>query len=74
MNCYVEPVFTLDADFVVVSSQLDALRETLVSKGFSVSTFAHSIKAQAPESELRLQFTTDARYQAFPARASERES
>ena len=33
----------------------------------------HSLNARAPESDLRLQFTTDPRYQAFPKRATERE-
>jgi hypothetical protein len=50
VNCYVEPVYTLDADIVA---------------------------EQAPHadasSQLRIQFTTDARYQAFLSRATEAE-
>ena len=52
VNCYVEPVYTLDADIVVVGANLPA---------------------QAPGSKLRIQFTTDQRYQAFPARSVEAE-
>jgi hypothetical protein len=48
VNCYVEPVYTLDADLVVVAPSPPEL---------------------APGSELRIQFTTDERYQAFPARS-----
>ena len=73
VNCYVEPVYTLDADFVVIASQTAALERQLVARGFSVQTFPHSLNAQAPESELRIQFTTDPRYQGFPDRAQERE-
>ncbi|MGH9556113.1 MAG: hypothetical protein ACRD2Y_09865 [Terriglobales bacterium] len=73
VNCYVEPVYTLDADFVVIASQTAALETQLVTRGFSVQTFPHSLNAQAPESELRIQFTTDPRYQDFLGRAEERE-
>ncbi len=51
VNCYVEPVYTLDADIVVIASSLPKL--------------AAFLNARAPESELRFQFTTDQRYQAF---------
>jgi hypothetical protein len=57
VNCHVEPVYTLDADVVVTPSHLPKLT-------------AHF---KAPESDLRIQFTTDERYQAFPARATEAE-
>lgn len=58
VNCYADPVYTLDADFVVVSSNLPMLS-------------AHLQKQGSPESELRIQFTTDERYQAFLPRAVE---
>jgi hypothetical protein len=41
VNCCVEPVYTLDADFVVVSSSLDILKptkKTAVSRLKSIST------------------------------------
>ena len=56
VNCYVEPVYTLDADIVVPSEQ-----------------HAHSLNATTPHSDLRIQFTTDERYQPFLARSVESE-
>lgn len=50
VNCYVEPVYTLDADLVIIAEHLPALN-----------------------SQLRIQFTTDPRYQDFPLRSSKRE-
>ena len=35
--------------------------------------YPHSLNAQAPRSDLRIQFTTDERYQAFLARSVESE-
>ena len=55
VNCYVEPVYTLDADLVVITASLPQLTEHLDVQGFI--------------SELRIQFTTDERYQGFPARS-----
>jgi hypothetical protein len=57
VNCYVEPVYTLDADIVVIAANLPKLTAHLAE----------------PESDLRIQFTTDERYQTFPARATEAE-
>ncbi|MGC9969224.1 MAG: hypothetical protein ABSE56_01420 [Bryobacteraceae bacterium] len=59
VNCYVEPVYTLDADIVVIASSLPKLSAQL------------SVNALAPGSALRIQFTTDERYQAFLARSVE---
>jgi hypothetical protein len=73
VNCYVEPVYTLDADFVVVTGKQADLKRELIRRGFSVDELAHSLNAQAPESELRIQFTTDPRYQSFLQRAREKE-
>ncbi|MGH9791875.1 MAG: hypothetical protein ACRD5W_11750 [Candidatus Acidiferrales bacterium] len=73
VNCFVEPVYTLDADFVLIAARRDALKRELVQSGFSLEEFAHSLNAHAPESELRIQFTTDPRYQEFVTRAEEKE-
>ncbi len=54
VNCYVEPVYTLDADLVT-----------------RFEDHPHSLNATAPGSQLRIQFTTDSRYQAFLSRATE---
>lgn len=73
VNCDVEPVYTLDADIVAVAENLEKLSQHLRSEGFVLEAHEHSVNASRPGSELRIQFTTDPRYQAFPARAEERE-
>jgi hypothetical protein len=65
VNCYVEPVFTLDADIVVVSSRLAEISQSLRDAGFALETFAHSLNANMPGSQLRIQITLDDRYQDF---------
>jgi hypothetical protein len=55
VNCYVEPVYTLDADLVVSAASLPELTTHLEAQDFKTG--------------LRIQFTTDERYQAFPARS-----
>lgn len=73
VNCYVEPVYTLDADIVVLATNLPGLSEHLRKQGFKTEDHPHSINVQAPGSKLRLQFTVDERYQAFLPRAVEEE-
>ncbi len=65
VNCYVEPVYTLDADLVVVSDRLEAITRDMRAAGFSVQEFPHSVNANMQGSDLRIQLTTDQRYQAF---------
>jgi hypothetical protein len=65
VNCYVEPVYSLDADIVVIASALPAIKDELVRAGFSVDAFPHSLNAQMAKSDLRIQFTLDPRYQDF---------
>ncbi|MFS8086874.1 MAG: hypothetical protein ACMG6H_14670, partial [Acidobacteriota bacterium] len=67
VNCYVEPVFTIDADIVVASTKLPAIRAELMVNGFAVEEHEHSVNAQMKGSELRIQFTIDERYQKFLA-------
>jgi hypothetical protein len=71
VNCYVEPVYTLDADIVVIAARLPDLTAHLEGQGFETEVHAHSVNALAPGSELRIRFTTDERYQPFPARSAE---
>jgi hypothetical protein len=73
VNCYVEPVYTLDADLVVIASNLAKVAAHLGEQGFKTEEHAHSVNALAPGSQLRIQFTTDERYQAFLVRAAEAE-
>lgn len=65
MNCYVEPVYTVDADVVVSASQLPAIKKDLNGAGFSTQEFTHSLDAQMAGSNLRIQLTSDERYQDF---------
>ena len=73
VNCYVEPVYTLDADLVVIASGLSELSAHLREQGFRIEEHPHPVNAMAPGSDLRIQFTTDERYQAFLARSVEAE-
>jgi hypothetical protein len=65
VNCYVEPVFTLDADLVVVSTKLEEIKSELATAGFSLQQFPHSLNATMKGSQLRIQFSLDPRYQEF---------
>jgi len=65
VNCYVEPVYTLDADIVVVSTELPAIRNDLVAASFTVEEFPHLLNAKMAGSDLRIQFSLDPRYQDF---------
>ena len=73
VNCYVEPVYTMDADFVAITENQDAIRTDLRMAGFAIQEFPHSFNAKKSASKLSLQFSTDLRYQDFPARAQPRE-
>jgi hypothetical protein len=65
VNCYVEPVYTMDADLVVASSSLQGIQSELSAAGFQITKHEHSVNAQMKGSDLRIQFTTDPRYQDF---------
>jgi len=73
VNCYVEPVYTVDVDLVVVAANLERIGRELEPAGFRVKKFEHSMNAQRPESKLNVQFTTDPRYQEFLDSAAKRE-
>jgi hypothetical protein len=68
VNCYVEPVYTLDADIVVIAASLPKLSLHLQEQGFHMEEHPYSVNARAPGSDLRIQFTTDERYQPFVTR------
>ncbi len=65
VNCYVEPVFTIDVDIVVAADKLEAIWAELAAADFSIKEFPHSLNAARRESQLRIQLTTDPRYQEF---------
>ncbi len=71
VNCYVEPVYTVDVHLVVVAANLERIGLELAR--FRVKTFEHSMNAQRPGSQLNVQFTTDVRYQEFLEGVTERD-
>src|SRR2546423_7423187 len=73
VNCYVEPVYTVDADIVVVTEHLSAIADELRTAGFGVQQFEHSLNARKAAGQLNIQFTQDERYQKFIARAQPRQ-
>lgn len=73
VNCYVEPVYTIDADVVVAAQNLAAIAEELTAAGFRLEQFTHSLNAKKEPGKLNVQFTQDDRYQSFIARAKPRE-
>jgi hypothetical protein len=73
VNCYVEPVYTVDADIVVVAQRLAAIGDELAAAGFRLEKFADSPIAKKASGKLNIQFTQDARYQSFIARAHPQE-
>ena len=74
INCYVEPVYTMDAAFALAAAHLDAVRQRLATLGCKVEDHAHSLNALRPGSQLSIQFTKDERYAGFPSRAEIRET
>jgi len=68
VNAYVDPLVSLDLDLAVASEQSDQI-EALLSSHYKVSRFPHSLNIELPESALRVQIQTDARYGAFAGRA-----
>ena len=73
VNCYVEPVYTVDLNLVVVAANLERIGRELEPAGFRVEKFEHPMNAQRSGSKLNVQFTTDPRYQEFLDGATERE-
>ena len=53
---------------VVIAASLPKLALYLREQGFKTEEHQHSLNVRAPGSDLRIQFTTDERYQAFLAR------
>ncbi|MDO8545090.1 MAG: hypothetical protein Q7S40_32020 [Opitutaceae bacterium] len=69
VNTYVRPVFTMDADIVIATDKLPLMRADLLAAGFALHEEEWSLNAQRQDSELRIQFTKDPRYQPFLAAA-----
>ncbi|MGA8026738.1 MAG: hypothetical protein WB992_06300 [Bryobacteraceae bacterium] len=73
VNCYVEPVYTLDVDLVIIARGLSEAAAHLRNEGFTIVIHENSTNANRPGSDLRVQFTTDMRYQEFVSRAEVRD-
>ena len=58
-------------DLVVIAKNLPQVAARLRERGFETEQHPHSLNATPPGSELRIQFTTDERYQAFLTRSVE---
>ncbi len=74
INCYVEPVYTMDADFALAAAHLEPVKQRLTALGFKVEDHPHSLNALRAGSQLSIQFTKDERYAGFPSRAGIRET
>ena len=73
VNAYVEPVVSLDLDIVIALASLDTLCGEAQSAGFTIERFEHRINLASLGSDLRIQFQTDPRYQAFIVRGDSKE-
>lgn len=73
VNAYVEPVVSLDLDIVAAVEDVEVICSTAVERGLKVERFEHSVNITSPDSDLKIQLQTDARYQKFINRADERD-
>jgi hypothetical protein len=73
VNCYVEPVFTADADVVIALGEVDRFTEALLAKGYTVERYPFSLNFRKVGSDLSLQVSTDAAYQEFLDRSERKE-
>ena len=72
VNAYVEPVVSLDLDMVIAAKKIEKFKKA-ASKNFAVKSFSHSMNLYSTSSDLRIQIQTDAQYQTFVDRATEKE-
>jgi hypothetical protein len=72
VNAYAEPLVSLDLDLVVVDRSINAVCELARRNGMRVEQFTNSVDSTSPTSDLRIQFQTAERYQAFIPRARRR--
>src|SRR5262249_22795635 len=73
VNTYVEPVYTVDADFIVAADKLEEVINKLQEKGFKINQHPYTINAQKPGSMLLVQFTIDPTFQKMIENASPRQ-
>jgi hypothetical protein len=72
VNAYAEPVVSRDLDLALARGEIERL-EGRFGPPIRMERSEHSVNLWAPDSDLRIQFQVDPRYQEFPARAEVRE-
>jgi hypothetical protein len=72
VNAYVDPLVSLDLDLAVATAQAEGI-ESLLAAHYKVTRFPHSLNIELPDSDLRIQIQTDARYGEFTDHASRRD-
>jgi len=72
VNAYAEPVVSLDLGLALAPGEIERL-SALFGPPIRIERFEHSVNLSAPDSDLRIQFQVDPRYDEFPARAEVRD-
>jgi hypothetical protein len=72
VNAYVEPLISLDLDFVIAMNDLDRALAVL-GKEFTITPFPNTIDLASAGSEIRAQIQIDPRYAPFVERAEQRD-
>ena len=72
VNAYVDPLISLDLDFVVAADQIERVADA-VAERFRVERLEQSLNITSPGSNLRVQLQLDPRYWEFPAAATRRD-
>ncbi len=57
VNCYVEPVYTVDVDLVVVAANLEQIGRELEAAGFRLKRFEHSMNGMPSARAVNLTFS-----------------
>ena len=52
VNCYVEPIYTIDADIVVMTDRLSQISKQLEQAEFQIQKFEYSIDAKGQQSQM----------------------
>jgi len=74
VNCYVEPVYTMDADFALAAAHLGPVKQRLAALGFEVEDHHTRSTRCAPAASFAFNSPRTLGYAAFPARAEIRET
>lgn len=72
VNAYVDPVVSLDLDIALAAGEVEGLAG-MFPPPIELKRFPLSVDLSVSGSDLRVQFQTDPRYEAFPDRAETRE-